>query len=188
MGLLEQVRRGLRSGKVVDFGRVPVTIAGVAAFGIVVLEHRLIPMKLIALIGFVIMTASASAFGNESEREVRQIEDQIGDAVVRRDATFVDRVWAEEFIYTGVRGEVKTKADILAELKAGDLQFDVLKFDDVRVRIFGDAAVATGRATTKGRSKQGEISGQFRYTRVYVKRSGVWQLVAFQGTPLATSK
>lgn len=145
-------------------------------------------MKLISLIGFIIMTASVSASGNESEREVKHIEDQIGEAVVSRDAAFVDRIWAEEFVYTGVRGEVKNKADILAELKAGDLKFDLLKFDDVRVRIFGDAAVVTGRAITKGRSKQGEISGQFRYTRVYVKRKGAWQLVAFQGTPMAASK
>ena len=134
------------------------------------------------------MTATVSALGQEAEDELRQLEDKIADAVVRRDIAFVARVWAEEFVYTGVRGEVKTKTDILAELRAGDLQFDVLKFDDVRVRVYGDAAVATGRATTKGRSKQGEISGEFRYTRVYVKRLGAWQLVAFQGTPVAPVK
>ncbi len=131
------------------------------------------------------MTATVSALGQEAERELRQLEDNIADAVVRRDTAFVDRVWAEEFVYTGVRGEVKTKADILAELRAGDLQFEVLKFDDIRVRVYGDAAVVTGRATTKGRSKQGEISGEFRYSRVYVNRCGAWQLVAFQGTPIA---
>ena len=131
-----------------------------------------------------IMATNFSAEGHEAEREVRQLEDEIADAVVRRDTGFVDRVWADDFVFTGVRGEVKGKADILTELKAGDLQFDVLKFDDVRVQVFGDAAVATGRATTKGSSKQGEISGEFRYTRVYVKRLDTWQLVAFQGTPL----
>ena len=145
-------------------------------------------MKYISTAALVIMMATVSAMGQEAERELRQLEDKIADAVVRRDIAFVDRVWAEEFVYTGVRGEVKTKTDILAELKAGDLRFEVLKFDDVRVRVYGDAAVATGRATTKGRSKQGEISGEFRYTRVYVKRRGAWQLVAFQGTPLATVK
>jgi hypothetical protein len=134
------------------------------------------------------LTANVSALGQDAERELRQLEDKIADAVVLRDIAFVDRVWAEEFVYTGVRGEVKTKTDILAELMASDLQFEVLKFDDVCVRVYGDAAVATGRATTKGRSKQGEISGEFRYTRVYVKRLGAWQLVAFQGTPLAPVK
>ena len=49
-----------------------------------------------------------------------------------------------------------------------------------------ETAVATGRATTAGTSPQGPIAGQSRYTRVYVKRDGVWTLVAFQATPLAT--
>jgi ketosteroid isomerase-like protein len=145
-------------------------------------------MRIITTAALAMMAAAVSALGQEAERELRQLEDQIAEAVVRRDSAFVERVWAEEFVYTGVRGEVKSKADIVAELKTGDLQFDVLKFDDVREQVYGDAAVATGRATTKGRSPQGEISGEFRYTRVYVKRRGAWQLVAFQGTPLASAK
>ena len=106
-------------------------------------------MKHISTAAFMIMTVTVSALGQEAERELRQLEDKIADAVVRRDTAFVDRVWAEEFVYTGVRGEVKTKSDILAELRAGDLQFEVLKFDDVRVRVYGDAAVATGRCTRR---------------------------------------
>jgi uncharacterized protein (TIGR02246 family) len=145
-------------------------------------------MKQIGSAAFLIMTTTVSALGQDAERELRQLEHKIAEGVVARDAAFVERVWADEFVYTGVRGEVKAKADILDELKAGDLRFEVLKFDDVRVRVFGNAAVATGRATTKGRSKEGEISGEFRYTRVYVKRNGAWQLVAFQGTPIAAGK
>jgi ketosteroid isomerase-like protein len=119
------------------------------------------------------------------ERELKQLESEISQAVVNRDTAFVDRVWDEDFFYTGVRGELKTKADILAELADDELHFDVLKFDDQRVRGYGDTAVVTGLATTKGRSKQGPITGEFRYTRVYVKRQGAWKLVVFQGTPIA---
>jgi len=141
------------------------------------------------LIAFALLSViSAAACGQDAERELKQLESQIADAVVKRDLAFVERVWGEDFFYTGVRGELKTKADILAELKTGDLQFDVMKFDDIRVRVYGDTAVTTGRATTKGRSKQGEITGEARYTRVYVKRKGAWQLVTFQGTPLAEKK
>jgi len=138
------------------------------------------------LIAVLIMASmGVSVMGEEPERQVRELEDKIAGAIISSDVKFVERVWAEEFVYTGVRGEVKSKADILAELKAGDLKFEMMKFDDVKVQVYGDAAVVTGKAITKGRSKQGEISGEFRYTRVYVKRSDAWQLVAFQGTPLS---
>jgi len=145
-------------------------------------------MQRSGLAAWLILIPASWAVGQEATREVRQLEDEIAEAVVRRDLAFVERVWADEFVYTGIRGERKSKADILAELKAGELQFELMRFDDVRVQVYGDAAVATGRATTKGRSKQGEISGEFRYTRVYIKRPSGWQLVAFQGTPLAPTK
>lgn len=119
------------------------------------------------------------------EQEIRELESQIAKAVVAGDAAFVERVWADDFSYTGVRGEVRNKADILADLRSGTLKFDKLEFDDIRVRLYGDTAVATGRATTKGRGPTGEISGLFRYTRVYVRRAGRWQLASFQGTPIA---
>ena len=120
----------------------------------------------------------------EAERALQEVERRIADAVLGRDLDAVDRIWDDDFIYTGVRGEVKGKADILAELRAGDLRFDVLRFDDLRVRVYGGAAMVTGRATTRGGSVQGEITGEFRYTRVYARRQGRWRLVAFQGTPI----
>jgi ketosteroid isomerase-like protein len=123
-----------------------------------------------------------------AEQEIRLLEDQIGQAIVGRDTAFVERVWDEAFCYTGVRGERKTKADILAEIAAGSLKFTVMRFEDIDVRLHGDTAVVAGLAITQGQSPQGPIVGQFRYTRVYVKKSGQWKLVAFQGmTPKTDS-
>ena len=67
------------------------------------------------------------------------------------------------------------------------LKFTEMKFDEQRVRVYGETAIVTGRATTVGQSPQGKIRGQFRYTRVYVRRDGQWKLVAFQGTPISQS-
>ena len=113
------------------------------------------------------------------------LENQIAQAVVQGDTAFMDRVWDDDFFYTGVRGEVKTKKDVLAEIRSGDLKFELMQFDDFRVRVYGETAIVTGHATTKERGPSGEITGRFRYTRVYVKRQGQWRLVAFQGTPIA---
>jgi ketosteroid isomerase-like protein len=133
------------------------------------------------------LAAPTPALPPDSEAEIRAIEAQIAKAVVGRDLAFVDRVWDDEFVYTGVRGEVKSKADILAEIKSSDLTFEEMRFEEIRIRTFGDTAIATGLAIVKGRSKQGAIAGEFRYTRVYVKRPQGWRLAAFQGTPVARS-
>jgi hypothetical protein len=47
--------------------------------------------------------------------------------------------------------------------------------EDIRVRVFGDVAVATACGMAKGRYKGQDPSGQFRYTRIWVKRNGQWQ-------------
>lgn len=118
-----------------------------------------------------------------AEQEIRRLEEQIGQAIVGRDVAFVERVWDEAFCYTGIRGERKGKSEIVSELAAGMLKFDVMRFEDIAVHLHGDTAIAAGLAITQGTSQQGPIAGQFRYTRVYVKKAGQWKLVAFQGSP-----
>ena len=119
--------------------------------------------------------------------ELLKLEQKVGEAVIKQDVAFLDRVWSDEFTYGGVRGEFKTKAEVLAEIKSGTLKFEMLRFEDVKVRLYGNSAVVTGQAITKGRGPLGEISGQYRYTRVWVKQQGAWRLVAFQGTPITQS-
>lgn len=139
-------------------------------------------MKRTAAYSLLFLMPAALALGQTVEREIIDLENKIGQAIVNKDAAFVDRVWGDDFFYTGIRGEIKNKQDILRELKSGDLTFDLLQFDDIKVRHFGDTAIATGLATTKGRTPQGEVTGRVRYTRVYVKRQSAWQLIVFQGT------
>lgn len=128
--------------------------------------------------------ATAALAADKPKQQLLDLESQIATAVIRKDKEFIQRVFGDDFVYTGVRGEMKRKEDILTELTSGKLKFTELKFDNQQVRIYGEAAIVTGRATTKGQSPQGEIRGAFRYTRVYIQRDGRWQLVAFQGTPI----
>jgi hypothetical protein len=54
----------------------------------------------------------------------------------------------------------------------------------MKVQVYGNTAVATYRTTDKGKYKDFDISGQFRWIDVFVKQSGGWQVVATQGTKL----
>jgi len=122
--------------------------------------------------------------GGNTAQELLDLENQIAEAVVANDAAVMGRIFADDFIYTGVRGEIKGKTEVLAEMAAGHLNFTQMAFDQQRVRIFESVGMVNGRATAKGTSPQGEIAGEFRYTRVYVHSDGQWQLVAFHGTPI----
>src|SRR6516225_3518213 len=130
-----------------------------------------------------------------AEREIRELEAQISRAVVAGDRALFDRVLASDFTHTSHSGQVKTRAEWMAEDKvdsrqgkpqAGKTTYEAFDVDDLAVRIYGDTAVVTGRSTPKGRTAKGEpIRGQYRFRRVWVKRGGSWQVVAFQGTRIA---
>jgi hypothetical protein len=54
----------------------------------------------------------------------------------------------------------------------------------MKVRIYGDTAIVTGRSDAKGVVGGRELKGPVMFTRVYVKKGGKWQSVAFQQTPV----
>jgi ketosteroid isomerase-like protein len=130
-----------------------------------------------------------------SEREIRELEAQFGRAVVAGDRAFYERVLADDFTHTSHAGKFKTRAEWMAENKfdnpqgkpqTGKTTYEAFEVDDLAVRIYGDSAVVTGRTIPKGRNAKGEpIRGQYRFLRVWVKRGGRWQVVAFQGTRIA---
>ena len=130
-----------------------------------------------------------------AEREIRELEAQLSRAVVAGDRGLFDRVLAGDFTHTSHSGQFKTRAEWMAEDKvdsrqgkpqAGKTTYEAFDVDDLAVRIYGDTAVVTGRSTPKGRTAKGEpIRGQYRFLRVWVKRDGHWQVVAFQGTRIA---
>ena len=76
-----------------------------------------------------------------------------------------------------------------ARQKPGATRYDAFELDELAVRVYSDTAVATGRSTPKGTTAKGEpITGQFRFLRVWVKRQGRWQAVAFEGTRIDPSR
>jgi ketosteroid isomerase-like protein len=62
--------------------------------------------------------------------------------------------------------------------------YEVLDRDDVKIRLYGDTALATGRTTVKGKDQQGAIDQQQRWICVFLRRDGRRQLVHSQATPV----
>ena len=121
-----------------------------------------------------------------AEREVRALEAAMSEAIVKADLEAFDRLLADDFTHTNQSGKFRTKAQWLANHKPGQSSYDAFPVDDLAVRIYGDTAVVTGRSTPKGRDSKGQpIAGQFRFLRVWARRDGRWQAVAFQGTRIA---
>lgn len=89
----------------------------------------------------------------------------------------MERIEADEFSITHADGRVLTKADEIAGLKrqtgprAPNTAFLT---EDTKVRVYGDTAILTGVVVMKFK----DSVERSRYTDVYVKRDGRWQVVA----------
>ena len=90
----------------------------------------------------------------------------------------LDRVLADDWVITETDGSVWTKAQILAAKKTGEDRISTEVTDDIKVRVYGNAAVVTGRNTLKGIFKGRDLSGQERWTDTWIMKAGRWQCVA----------
>jgi ketosteroid isomerase-like protein len=91
---------------------------------------------------------------------------------------------ADKFVNTGNDGNVTDKAETLATAKA--TKYDSAEYDDVKVAVFGDTAIATGGFTAKGTDPSGKpLDTRERFTDTGVKMpSGKWQCVASHGSTI----
>jgi ketosteroid isomerase-like protein len=124
----------------------------------------------------------ANQKGDSVEQAVMQMEEDLRVAVTKGDMKTYGRIVGDDYVYTNQDALVRTKAQVMSDYDSGNLKYESLKFDEIKVHSYGDSAVVTGRSTAKGQDNGNDFSGQFRYTRVYVKRQGRWQLVATQAT------
>jgi ketosteroid isomerase-like protein len=130
-------------------------------------------------------TAGQAAPTGGAEQEVRQLDRRIAELIVSRDIPTLAPLVDDGYTHTNPFGQIFSKAEIAGAIESGELTVERYDTDDVQVRIYGDAAVLTGRATLEGRFKGQNIGGQYRYTRTYVRQGDGWKVAVTQLTRIA---
>jgi ketosteroid isomerase-like protein len=78
-------------------------------------------------------------------------------------------------------GILQSKDQTIANIRAGSVHFASIELTDRKIRLYGATALVTSRAEVKGTGPDGDISGSYRYSRVYVKDPrGAWRIVSFE--------
>jgi ketosteroid isomerase-like protein len=114
-------------------------------------------------------------------------EDRV-QAGVRKDVEAIAAATADEYLQIDFNGDIRDKSAAMRRIKSSAFQLQANSLDDMVVRIFGNTAVVTARSTPKGTLNGKDFSQPLRYSRVYVKRDGRWQVVMFQMTHVAGDK
>lgn len=124
-------------------------------------------------------TKSARRTQTESVMDgIRTLDQERIQAQIHGDAAVLNRIYADDFIGIGPSGTVRTKPQVLADFTSHDLSFQSITTDQVRIRVYGNTAVETGRTTMVGQDKGKLVPRDNRFTRVWVRQQGRWRLVA----------
>jgi ketosteroid isomerase-like protein len=118
-------------------------------------------------------------------KQLSQIEQRIAKAVVESDIETYNSILASDWTSIDLTGRVLSKSQVIEELASKVRQIESATIDDIRVREFGDVAVVTGRTTATGRYRGQRTRVVLRFTDVFAKIDGRWQVVASQGTQVA---
>ena len=93
----------------------------------------------------------------------------------------MENLLADDYIAITSSGTLQTKDQTLDNLRAGRVHFTTLDITDRKVRFYGATALVTSVADVQGTTADGEVSGSYRYTRVYVRDpQGAWKVVSFE--------
>jgi ketosteroid isomerase-like protein len=143
-------------------------------------------MKHLFAIAVVLLADCGGVVGDAAndERELTQLVKDLNAAIVKADIAFLERVLDKDYVHFRPHGNVENRAQYLEDRKNGRVDFDSLVADEIKVRSYGDTAIVTYRSTAKGKDQDGAIDEQRRWTRVFVRRDGRWQLVHSQGTTI----
>jgi len=149
-------------------------------------------MKRNLMMGSLLLLAVISARAQPSSQgqgavveEIRKVDQERIHAQVHADAVALDRIYADDFIGIGPSGTLRTKKEVLADFTSKKLTFQSITTDDVRIRVYGNAAVETGLSTMKGQDFGKVVPEENRFTRVWIKEGGRWRLVSNHYSNLA---
>jgi len=123
----------------------------------------------------------------DDEADIRKVIQALGDTMGHNDAAGLLAMTTTDYSFINQNGALLTREQRFAPIKSGQLKYESVKYEDVRVRVYGTAAVVTSRVVVVGKNGATDISAQFRSTLTLIKQKGGWMIVAAQATQMPSS-
>lgn len=117
---------------------------------------------------------------SKAEEEVRRLEREWLDAYEKRDPVAMERIVADDFTITFPDGSVMRKPQVVEGVKRPRRAGLTVRFrtEGVESRVYGDTVILMGVVVGEYREGEKVQVDESRYTDVYHKRDGRWQVVA----------
>lgn len=125
---------------------------------------------------------AAGASEQADQSKILALENVWNQAQLQNDASALNHLLPDTFIYTDYDGTVMNKAQFLADLKDPSYQASMVVNEDMKVFTYNHAAVVTGTYHTKGKYKGRPFEHWGRFTDTWLFQDNLWQCVASHTT------
>ncbi len=127
-----------------------------------------------------VMGCQSGAFSqSKTEQLLKSLELQRFEAMTKKDTAFLQKVLADDLTYNHSNGLFENKKEHIQNIKTGKLIYQSMDSEELSIRLFKKTAVMNGLVKVTGVLKDKTFNIRLRYTDVYVKKRGQWQLVAW---------
>lgn len=140
-------------------------------------------LKFVAIVAVSVAWATNALAQLDEALVVDELNQAIDNAVVRKDLEFLEKHYADGFVFTHGTGHIDSKESWIDNIRRmGETQFLSRQHDSTFVELHGDIAIIAGKLSVK-RESGGKVSGYgIRYVRVYAKRDDGWQMISHRTT------
>ena len=107
-------------------------------------------------------------------------------AMAAKDVATLEALIADDLIYTHSSARLDTKRSLIDGMTSGKTVYTSVEPSDVKAQDLGDTVVLTGVAQIKVTANGTPNAFGVRFTDVYARRNGRWQMVTWQSTRLPT--
>jgi ketosteroid isomerase-like protein len=138
-------------------------------------------MNRAAALFFIIVSAAVAAFAADPADLIRDAANGWTQAAVKQDAAGLQRYMADDLQYAHAGGQTQNKEQYIAAVTKGPAHYESFTFSDLKIKLYGKAAVLTGFVDVK---IVGQDPFRVRTLQVYTENNGQWQMSAHQSTRL----
>ena len=131
------------------------------------------------------VTSVATSKPTTTKREIENLEHEWAQALLDENVAKLEVLLSENLQYTRSNGKVENKEGYLKTLRDGTTNYSLIKRDNMRIIVNGETAIVTARWKARLQNKpNAPLETTARYTHVYVKKDGRWQLTMHQSTEI----
>ena len=117
-----------------------------------------------------------------AEADVLRADENRFEAMRKEDWNALDLALADDLTYVHSTARLESKAEHVANLRAGKPHYRGIAPRDRTVRVHGDLGIVNGVSEMHVERDGKEQRFTVRYLAVYAKAQGMWRMIAWQST------